>query len=257
MTDMMVGVLFVFIILLMYFAIQLRQATDVKQDEVEQIKRERDLLRQEKEQLRKMVERLNSVDASRKRLIEEVAERLHQEGIRVSLDMENGILRLPEEILFDSSSHELKPEGRRAVDLLARALLQVLPCYASVATGTPSAPCSGFPMENRVETIFVEGHTDDTGTDTDKGRTYNWNLSTLRAIATFGLLDANPELGRLINGAGKPLFSVSGYGWRRPVANNDSPDNKRKNRRIDLRIVMERPSSRVLEQFQKQFLEPR
>ncbi|MBF0177259.1 MAG: OmpA family protein [Magnetococcales bacterium] len=250
MTDMMVGVLFIFIILLMYFAIQLRQATDVQKDEVEKIRQERDALRQ-------TVERLNGADASRRKLIEDVAERLHKEGIRVSLDMENGILHLPEEILFDSGSHELKPEGRHAIDVLAKALVQVLPCYAMVPAQVTPAACAGSTAGNRVETIFVEGHTDNTGTDTDQGKIYNWNLSTLRAIATFGLLDANPELGQLVNASENPIFSVSGYGWRRPVAGNDSPDNKRKNRRIDLRIVMERPSSRELERIQNQLLEKR
>ena len=40
----------------------------------------------------------------------------------------------------------------------------------------------------------------------------------------------------------QPLFGVSGYGSTRPVAPNTTEDNKRLNRRIDIRFNMVTPS---------------
>jgi len=43
------------------------------------------------------------------------------------------------------------------------------------------------------------------------------------------------------NEFGSPLFSVSGYADRRPVAPNEDEEGRRHNRRIDLRFIMSPP----------------
>ena len=66
-----------------------------------------------------------------------------------------GVLRLPEEVLFDKGSDAVKPEGVHVLALVGQAMQADLPCYAASPQpkGCP-ATASGL------ESVFVEGHTD-------------------------------------------------------------------------------------------------
>src|ERR1051325_3478494 len=94
MTDMMVGMIFIFIIMLMYYALQFRDVTD----------------------------QMTGANRTRTKILEQIAQTLKKEGVEVSLDTQNGILRLPDAILFDSGIPTLKPAGVVAVAHLADAL---------------------------------------------------------------------------------------------------------------------------------------
>lgn len=104
--------------------------------------------------------------------------------------------------------------------------------------------------EKRVEfldTIFVEGHTDNRPLQGFMGKG-NWGLSTFRAISLWqfwsNALPENSKLDRLMNKDNKPLFSVSGYGETRPVVSEQkTEDDFRRNRRIDIRFTIRRPDS--------------
>lgn len=77
--------------------------------------------------------------------------------------------------------------------------------------------------------IRLEGHTDDTPIQT---RLYpsNWQLSTARATAVLKFLihEKSIPLDRL---------SAAGYGEYRPLVPNDTPENRAKNRRVDVVIL--------------------
>jgi chemotaxis protein MotB len=84
--------------------------------------------------------------------------RLKKEGISVIVIEHEGILRLPEEILFDKSSWELKKSGASsAVKALAKALDSVLPCYT---LGPRSREDKCPKTKSKIEAIFIEGHAD-------------------------------------------------------------------------------------------------
>jgi len=56
------------------------------------------------------------------------------------------------------------------------------------------------------------------------------------------------RLGELENGENKTLFSVSGYAETRPVIENQKTESDfSKNRRIDIRFTIRRPSSQDYE----------
>ena len=101
--------------------------------------------------------------------------------------------------------------------------------------------------ENKnIDTVFIEGHTDCNPTNRPRG---NLGLSTDRAISiavAWEKLDRN--FWNIKNKDGKPLFSVSGYGEKRPIEGtllngciNESAENLERNRRIDVRFVVGRP----------------
>ncbi len=72
--------------------------------------------------------------------------------------------------------------------------------------------------------VSIEGHTDSDATDA-----YNLDLSDRRAASVVNYLtEAEIESSRLL---------YEGFGERRPVAPNDSPENKQLNRRTELRVV--------------------
>lgn len=216
MADMMVGLVFVFIILLLYFALQFRQTST----------------------------KLVDTQQTRAALLETLDRQLLERGLQVSVDTRTGVLRLPEDVLFDPGQSELTDRGRASVAILGQALSRVLPCYTYPR---PRSGCHGNPHD--LDAIFIEGHTD---TDILNGRGMlrdNLDLSVVRATNTYrALVAASPELAVRRNrapdeGAPQPILSVAGYGADRPIALGDSPDAKRRNRRIDLRFLMVGPET--------------
>ena len=97
MSDLMVGLVFVFIILLMYFALKFQDVT----------------------------EELTGAGKTRTEILEKLQESLKHKGVEVTIDRQNGVLRLPDSILFDSAKADQKPDGQTAVRHLGEALLVV------------------------------------------------------------------------------------------------------------------------------------
>jgi OmpA-OmpF porin, OOP family len=102
---------------------------------------------------------------------------------------------------FDSGSARLKPEHSTILDLVKNALAE-------------------FPEAN----LVVEGHTDSFGSDSA-----NLTLSQERAEAVERYLLANAPIS-------PTLVTALGYGESRPVANNETPEGRQRNRRIDIII---------------------
>lgn len=217
MTDLMVGLVFVFIILLMYFALQFQEVT----------------------------EELTGANKTRTEILEQLEKTLKERGVDVIIDPDNGILRLPDSILFDSGQSQLKAEGRMNVGSLADALRDVLPCYSQGLVRSTTCPES----QHLIESVYIEGHTDSDRYAGSGGLRDNWDLSVVRATNTFrALAEFEPELRSLCapkKDRCEPILSVSGYGPQRPVPDSQGTEDQRKqqNRRIDLRLIMMAPDA--------------
>jgi chemotaxis protein MotB len=246
MTDMMVGVLFIFIIMLMVFALNFQEQTDeqesLAQDQTllqERLREDAGEIAQRLEALRSEVrDEIDVLDRQqqvRNELLADIRQALRQQGLVVEIDETNGVLRLTEEaVRFSSGSAALIGQARVNVERIAAALAAVLPHYTACSGDNPVAGC-GASGDTTVETVFIEGHTDVIGGDDT-----NWPLSAARAVATYRAIDAaQPQLSDLRNRADRQIMSVSGYAATRPVTLNTSPDGLAQNRRIDLRFVME------------------
>jgi chemotaxis protein MotB len=78
--------------------------------------------------------------------------------------------------------------------------------------------------------VMVEGHTD---ADAFNGRTAvkdNWDLSVMRATSIVKIITANP-------GVRKENIIAAGRSEYVPIATNDSPEGKAKNRRTEIIIT--------------------
>ena len=220
MTDMMVGLVFIFIIMLMYFVLQFRDVT----------------------------EQLVGADQTRTEILKKLESTLKSKGVDVTVDTQDGVLRLPDAILFDKGQAILKPEGLTAVSHLADALADVLPCYTDYTAASESRPANCPKSTHRIESVYVEGHTDQdplTGSGLIRD---NWDLSVVRATNTYRQLTVlRPNLVSLCaqkpGGRCEPVLSVSGYGPQRPLEAGDTDEIKRRNRRIDLRLIMVTPDA--------------
>ncbi len=112
-------------------------------------------------------------------------------------------LRLKDQILFASGSAAVNREGRTALDRIAAALRGI-----------------------RGRTVRVEGYTDDVPTSSTGPFPSNWELSTARALAVVRHLQER--------GVDPTLLAAAGYGEFHPVAPNDTPEGRGRNRRIEI-----------------------
>lgn len=202
-SDLMAGLLSIFILALTYFMLNLNQVTQQYTGNTEK----------------------------RNQILQNVQTKMDERGVKVTIDVKQGVLRIPESVLFAQGDADVKAEGQQEVFVLSQVLYEVL---------------SEADYRDSVETIFIEGHTDDVPIENDRFHS-NWELSTQRAINTWNLMRLDqPGLDYLANPNGQPLFSCSGYAETRPITDDaydeSSEEGRQANQRIDIRFAMMPPS---------------
>jgi len=221
MTDLMLGLIFIFIIMLMGFVLNLHEA---------------------EHKLTTTVSELTDADLARRELLREVAGLL-QNALPVTIDEDNGTLQLGDDVLFPKGSADAYPEALPKLRLIADALNRVLPCYAMDQSAGRTPRQCGAEHKGRLDAVYIEGHTDTTPIKNAHFQN-NWELSAARAAVTFKkLVEYAPALGLLENDHHEALIGVSGYGEYRPVDAGSNENAMQKNRRIELRFVMVSPDS--------------
>jgi chemotaxis protein MotB len=229
-TDLLVGILFIFIIMLMISATSY-QDQKRKTDDVTKV--------------------MTKINDAREKILVEIERSLKDSGVPVSIDKENGILRLPESILFESGKWVLNKNGNEALNKLADVLLTYLPCLSKTDDSLKTI-CKNIDLisEPMLDTVLVEGHTDNKPFRTETGMNSNWGLSAQRSITVFKKLTAyRPALDKKIRNTNDiPILGVSAYEARRPISITELD----KNRRIDLRFIMRSPTPKDIERIQKE-----
>jgi outer membrane protein OmpA-like peptidoglycan-associated protein len=135
--------------------------------------------------------------------IKELRESTAGSGIDIS-PTDNGqaiLVNLPEGVTFDVGSYSLKPQFRATLDDIARSMNQ-------------------YPDS----LIDVYGHTDSTGSDA-----FNQTLSENRARTVANYLS--------IQGVSTARVRSQGLGETMPVADNATDEGRRRNRRVEIKIV--------------------
>ncbi len=111
-------------------------------------------------------------------------------------------VKMKDKILFSSGSAAVGKDGKAALQAVADALKDV-----------------------KGKTIRVEGHTDNIPTR-GSGFASNWDLSTARALAVVRFLQsAGVDPGKL---------AAAGYGEYQPISENETPEGRSLNRRIEI-----------------------
>jgi chemotaxis protein MotB len=242
MSDMMVGVLFIFILMLTAFALDFRRTTDAQETALKVAQEVAGKLAPLQLGMRSQIAQLDKAEQDRRDLLRDIRAQLASEGLSVQIDETSSVLRLDEEaVRFAPNRADLTGRNKENVGKIARALERILPKYVRRRSQESAVSSAGAAMD----TLFIEGHTDTTGGDND-----NWALSTERAVSTYReLIDVAPSLRSLRNSRKEELISVSGYSSTRPIDPRPVREAWDRNRRIDLRFVMENDSRRNLEQL--------
>lgn len=122
---------------------------------------------------------------------------VEQRDGKVYVSMEN-------KLLFNSGSWAVGTEGRRAVQQLGTVLGQ-----------------------NPDIAVLIEGHTDNVPYQGSGQLSGNWDLSTKRATAIVNILRENSAIN-------PENLTAAGRGEFAPIATNDTPEGRAKNRRIEV-----------------------
>ncbi|KAA0891762.1 OmpA family protein [Oryzomonas rubra] len=128
-----------------------------------------------------------------------------QSKVNLTITRRGLIVSLKEAGFFDSGQAQIKQSAYELLNTIAEVMTQY---------NNP---------------LRIEGHTDNAPISTAQFPS-NWELSTTRATNVLKYLlkyyDAEPE-----------KISATGYGEFRPVADNSTPENRAKNRRVDMVLL--------------------
>src|SRR5712664_3473229 len=100
MTDMMVGMLFIFIIMLMSFALLFRQQTDAtKATQTSKIEHANDIegrLTELEQRITQQIDQVRQATLLRQKMLRDIDSQLRRENLMVQVDESNGVLHLTE-----------------------------------------------------------------------------------------------------------------------------------------------------------------
>lgn len=188
-----------------------------------------DELNRKEEELRQLEKRLQDMEAellARERRVKELERLLAQKdsalialkeriqeallgfGDQLQVKIRDGkiYVTMSEKLLFKSGSYTVEPEGKRALKQIAEVI------------------------KNQTDfTVMVEGHTDNVPIRT-KCIQDNWDLSVLRATSVVRILTEE-------YGVDPKILVAAGRGEHDPVASNDTPEGRAKNRRTEIILI--------------------
>ena len=124
-------------------------------------------------------------------------------GDEVGAEMRQGkiVLRIDGKVLFNSGSADLLPEAAYILSDIVEII-----------------------RDNPHYDVDIQGHTDNRPISTAKFAS-NWELSAIRATTVLRYL--------IEEGIYEERLTATGFADRRPLASNDTPEGRRKNRRVE------------------------
>jgi chemotaxis protein MotB len=184
------------------------------QQNLEKTRAQNDSLGRSLAEREKKVQELEQVLANKDNMVQQLRTKISNALLNfkendITVKVKNGqvYVSLAEQLLFGSGSIEVDTKGVTALQQLAKAI-----------------------KDQKDINIMVEGHTDNV--PISKKSQYmndNWDLSVMRATSISRILIKGGVQPRQITAAGRGEFS--------PLAANDTPGNKQKNRRTEIIIT--------------------
>lgn len=143
---------------------------------------------------------------NRIRRIQEVIEAKNlQDAVRVDVNDSGMNIRLGDQVLFDPGQADLKDESYALLFSIAETIREV------------------------TKKVYVEGHTDNVPINTPRFPS-NWELSSARALNVVKFFYQK-------GGIPAEYLAAVGHGEFRPLNRNNSPENRARNRRVEIFIT--------------------
>jgi hypothetical protein len=242
---MLVGIIFIFIILLMIVANNFQQATETvkkqkSDDMVAKINdaRNKALDQARNEDMSKM--QRDMFYESRERLMRAIKQALLDEGVMVTMDVAQGVMRMNDSILFAGDDYQVSESAKHALVSMAGILGMYLPCASATKDPVRLVACNelNLPADDGLDAVFIEYHPDSKASTEQK-----WLLSVQRSLAIFrGLTQYESYLDKeLKNTAGVPILNVTARQGRRQ-GKKAEPKNSPFSNTIEFKFLMREPA---------------
>jgi len=153
-------------------------------------------------------EKVQKVSTTYQDLLEKMKKEIAEGQVTISELKGKLTVNMVEAILFDTGKAEVKPEG-----------LEILKKVISILKGETE------------KAIRIEGHTDAVPITGNLAKRFptNWELSAARAINVTRFLQEQ--------GIDPDVLSAVAYGEYKPIADNETPEGRAMNRRIEIILV--------------------
>ncbi|MEH6888585.1 flagellar motor protein MotB [Bacillus sp. JJ864] len=149
---------------------------------------------------------MNELKAVQKNIDKYIEEKGLQSSFKTELTERGLMVTIEDKALFDSGQATVKLESLNMAQEMSSLLVAASPREITVSGYTDNVPISNANFAS------------------------NWELSTQRAVNFMQALLKNKQLL-------PQKFSAIGYGEYRPVASNDTPEGRAKNRRVEVFIL--------------------
>jgi chemotaxis protein MotB len=168
-----------------------------------------ELLEEKEKEAREKREKLDEISRTYEGLLDGMKDEVAQGRVTISQLRGKLSVNVLDEILFDSGSAAIKPGGQ-----------QVLAHLGGVLAGITD------------KAVVIEGHTDIVPISGALAARFptNWELSTARATSVVRYFQETA-------GIAPERLSAMGFGPYRPVATNETPEGRLRNRRIEIKLV--------------------
>lgn len=137
-------------------------------------------------------------------------------GLKVEVRHNRMVISLPGDVLFPSGKDQLRDDGKSVLTAVAdviRSDPQLAERFFQVAGHTDAQPLSGGPFKD------------------------NWGLSAMRARTVLVFLIGKTDAREGGGGLDPSRLHAAGYGETDPVAPNETPAERAKNRRVELVLM--------------------
>ncbi len=168
----------------------------------------------ELEQLRRQKEaEMDQLREAQRALEQQLQNEIADKQVKMEMAERGLVLTFVAEVLFDSGKAELRDRAKESLSKVASVVRQKVPD----------------------RDVGIEGHTDNEPI-VHSGWKSNWELSTGRATSVLHFLEEQ--------GVDPHRLVASGYGEYHPIASNDDPEGRRKNRRVEIVILPKKLTKR-------------
>lgn len=227
-SDLMAGLLLVFILLLIGSLIVSRaqledQRTELEQQQTE-LERQQATLDETMEELETLDTQISEILGIRAGIIERLKDKFEETDAEIRFDDATGAIQLGSEILFDEGSAELTERGRETLE-------SFIPVYFDALLGDED-------LREHIGQVVFEGHTNSNYSASDdpaEAYLFNLQLSQDRAYNAMEYVIAN-EVGEEYEA--KELLAAVGYSSSRLIYKDEEQtvEDTERSRRIEIRF---------------------